>query len=171
MSKTLRPAEEQFILHWGQMGTQWGINRTVAQVHALLYLSEDPLHAEDICDILNIARSNVSTSLKELVGWGIVRKTAILGDKRDHFTSVKDVWELARIIATERKKREIDPTVDLLKACTELAKEDEQMPEGTLERIRAMADFLETGTAAFERIQHLPLSLLKPLIKGGKRPS
>src|SRR5919109_266169 len=104
--KKLIPVAQRFILHWGEMGTRWGINRTVAQIHALLFLSPRPLPAEEIADTLGIARSNVSTSLKELQGWGIVKVVHLLGDRRDHFESLKDVWEMFRIIVEERKKRE-----------------------------------------------------------------
>ncbi len=167
MSNALTKTEEAFILHWGQMGTQWGINRTVAQVHALLYLSEKPLNAEEICEILNVARSNVSTSLKELTGWGIVKKTAILGDKRDHFASVKDVWELARIIAVERKKREIDPTLSVIRECIQEAEQDQETSESTTERLKNMYEFLEVTTAAFDRVSNLPTPLLKGMLKVG----
>jgi DNA-binding transcriptional regulator GbsR (MarR family) len=102
----LSPVQRRFILHWGEMGTKWGVNRTVAQVHALLFISPSPLNAEDIVDALDVARSNVSTSLKELQGWGIVRMVHVPGDRRDHFESLKDVWEMFRIIVDERKKRE-----------------------------------------------------------------
>src|SRR6266566_3783347 len=113
----LTPVQEKFILHWGEMGTRWGINRTVAQIHALLYLSADPLHAEEIARLLSVARSNVSSSLRELQGWGIVRIAHVLGDRRDHFESLKDVWEIFRIVAEERKRREIDPTLRVLREC------------------------------------------------------
>src|SRR5689334_11939787 len=112
--KKLSPVQQKFILHWGEMGTRWGINRTVAQVHALLYISPAPLNADDIVGTLNVARSNVSTSLKELQGWGIVKLVHVIGDKRDHFESLKDVWELFRIVMDERKKREFDPTLRML---------------------------------------------------------
>src|SRR4051794_25409922 len=115
---TLTPIVEKFILHWGEMGTRWGINRTVAQIHALLYLSPKPLHAEEIAETLGVARSNVSTSLKELQSWGIVRLAHVMGDRRDHFESMKDVWEMFRVIMDERKKRECDPTMQLLKELT-----------------------------------------------------
>src|SRR5438445_2537861 len=108
---TLTPIQQKFILHWGEMGTRWGINRTVAQVHALLYISPKPLNAEEIADTLTVARSNVSNSLKELQAWGIVRIVHVMGDRRDHFESLKDVWELFQIILNERKRREIDRTV------------------------------------------------------------
>src|SRR6476660_8537022 len=109
----LSPVQEKFVLHWGEMGTRWGINRTVAQIHALLYLSAEPLHAEEIARLLSVARSNVSSSLRELQGWGIVRIAHVLGDRRDHFESMKDVWEMFRTILDERKKRETDPTLHM----------------------------------------------------------
>src|SRR6204780_4964074 len=102
----LNPIAEKFVLHWGEMGARWGINRTVAQIHALLYLSPRPMHAEEIAATLSVARSNVSNSLRELQGWGIVRVAHVLGDRRDHFESLKDVWEIFRIVAEERKRRE-----------------------------------------------------------------
>src|SRR5262245_15665579 len=98
-STRLTPVQEKFILHWGEMGTRWGINRTVAQIHALLFLSPVPLHAEAIATTLGIARSNVSTSLRELQGWGIVRVTHMLGDRRDHFESLKGGSAMFRLIA------------------------------------------------------------------------
>src|SRR2546428_11232341 len=107
---SLTPVAQKFILHWGEMGTRWGINRTVAQVHALLFLSPHPLPADEIADTLAVARSNVSTSLRELQGWRIVRVVHVLGDRRDHFESIKDVWEIFRIVSEERKRRGIDPT-------------------------------------------------------------
>src|SRR4029077_734317 len=108
---TLTPVAQKFILHWGEMGTRWGINRTVAQVHALLFVAPKPLPADEISTTLAVARSNVSTSLRELQGWGIVRVVHVLGDRRDHFESIKDVWEIFRIVSEERKRREIDPTL------------------------------------------------------------
>src|SRR6266849_697321 len=111
----LSTVQEKFILHWGEMGTRWGINRTVAQIHALLYLSAEPLHAEEIARLLSVARSNVSSSLRELQGWGIVRIAHVLGDRRDHFESLKDVWQMFQIIVEERKRREVDPTIAMLK--------------------------------------------------------
>src|ERR1700733_10736716 len=111
------PVQQKFILHWGEMGTRWGINRTVAQIHALLYMSPRPLHAEEMVEALSVARSNVSTSLKELQGWGIVKMVHVLGDKRDHFESMKDVWEMFRVVLDERKRREIDPTLVMLREC------------------------------------------------------
>src|ERR1051325_7386673 len=129
--KPLSPVQQKFVLHWGEMGTRWGINRTVAQIHALLYISAKPLNAEEIADTLDVARSNVSTSLKELQGWGIVKLVHVLGDKRDHFESMKDVWEMFRIVLDERKKREIDPSLNLLRACIAEAAKDKETDEYT----------------------------------------
>src|SRR5574338_996294 len=120
----ITPAVEKFILHWGEMGTRWGINRTIAQIHALLFIYPRPLHAEDIAETLSVARSNVSNSLRELQSWGIVRVVHVMGDKRDHFESMKDVWEMFRVVLDERKKREIDPTIAMLRECVAEAEKD-----------------------------------------------
>src|SRR5471032_846790 len=114
---TLSPVHQKFILHWGEMGTRWGINRTVAQIHALLYLSPHPLPAEEIAGTLSVARSNVSTSIRELEGWGIVRAVHVLGDRREHYESMRDVWEMFRLVIEQRKRREIDPTREILRKC------------------------------------------------------
>src|ERR671914_2901265 len=134
-SSPLSPVAEKFILHWGEMGTRWGINRTVAQVHALLFLSPQPLHAEEIAATLGVARSHVSNSLRELQGWRIVRVTHMLGDRRDHFESMKDVWEMFRIIVEERKKREVDPTLDMLREVVAEAKNPKAADAHTRERL------------------------------------
>src|SRR3954454_17708138 len=118
----LTPISQRFILHWGEMGARWGINRTVAQIHALLFLSPKPLDAEEIATTLSVARSNVSNSLRELQSWGIVRVAHVMGDRRDHFESMKDVWEMFRLILDERKKRECDPTLALLRESVATAK-------------------------------------------------
>src|SRR6188508_2151553 len=122
--KSLTPVQQRFILHWGEMGVRWGINRTMAQIHALLYLSPDPLAADEICEVLAVARSNVSNSLRELQNWGIVKVVHVMGDRRDHFETMKDVWEMFRQVLDERKKREIDPTVEMLRGCAEEAAKD-----------------------------------------------
>src|SRR6266567_1007501 len=143
----LTPVAQKFILHWGEMGTRWGINRTVAQIHALLFISPKPLNAEDISDTLSVARSNVSTSLKELQGWGIVKLTHVLGDKRDHFESMKHVWEMFRVVLDERKKREIDPTMRMLADCIEQVHKDKATDEHTEKKLRELQDFFATTTA------------------------
>jgi len=121
---TLAPTIQKYILHWGEMGTRWGVNRTVAQIHALLFLTNRPLPAEEIADTLGVARSNVSNSLKELQGWGLVRISHVAGDRRDHFVALQDVWEIFRVIVEERKKREIDPTLAVLRECAAEAEND-----------------------------------------------
>ena len=120
----LSPAVEKYVLHWGEMGTRWGTNRTVAQIHALLYLSPEPMRADEICELLSVARSNVSTSIRELQSYGLVRMVHELGDRRDYFESIYDVWELFRVIIEQRKQRELNPTLTMLRSCAEdLSKE------------------------------------------------
>lgn len=161
----LTPTEQRFVLHWGEMGTRWGINRTVAQVHALLFLSPKPLHAEEIATTLAVARSNVSTSLRELQGWGIVRVVHVLGDRRDHFESVKDVWEIFRIVSEERKRREIDPTLRVLQECVSELKGAGAANAYTRERLEQMLDFLTTTSSLFEELVHMPAPTLKGMAK------
>ena len=163
--KSLSPVQERFILHWGEMGTRWGINRTVAQIHALLYLSPAPLHAEDIARLLSVARSNVSASLRELQGWGIVRIAHVLGDRRDHFESIKDVWEIFRIVSEERKRREIDPTLRVLAECVQEAKSGASEEAYTRERLESMLEFLTAMTGLFEEIIRMPTGALKGVVK------
>ena len=170
----LTAVQQKFVLHWGEMGSRWGINRTVAQVHALLYLAPRPLQAEEIVETLGVARSNVSTSLKELQGWGIVRVVHVLGDRRDHFETLKDVWELFQIILDERKKREIDPTLALLR---ELVAETDPKRAGgaakedplTRERLSELLNFFETMTTWYAQIRSLPQGAVIRFVKmGGK---
>src|SRR5262249_61032321 len=113
----LKDTTQRFVLQWGELGSSWGINRTVAQIHALLFLSPEPLHAEQIAETLSVARSNVSASLKELQGWGIVKRVHRLGDRRDHFEALGGVWEMARVLAGERKRPEVDPTLAAGRPC------------------------------------------------------
>ena len=167
--KTLTAVQGKFILHWGEMGTRWGVNRTVAQVHALLYLSPAPLNADDIVGALAVARSNVSTSLKELQGWGIVRLVHVRGDKRDHFESMKDVWEMARVVMDERKKREFDPTMRVLHECIAEAEQDKATDEYTEERLRELHKFFETTTAWYAHVRRWPTASLLKFMKTGDR--
>src|SRR2546422_2885641 len=158
--KSLSPVQQKFILHWGEMGTRWGINRTVAQIHALLYISEKPLNADDLVTALNVARSNVSTSLKELQGWGIVKLVHILGDKRDHFESMKDPWEMFRAVLDERKRREIDPTLALLRECIAEAEKGRESDRYVEERLKALRDFFETTTSWYAQVRRWPTGAL-----------
>ena len=158
---TLTPVAQKFILHWGEMGTKWGINRTVAQVHALLFLAPKPVPADEIAETLSVARSNVSTSLRELQGWGIVRVVHVLGDRRDHFETSKDAWEIFRIVSEERKRREIDPTLRVLNECVQELKSNPQSDAYTRERLESMLEFLTTMTGLFEEVLRMPVSALK----------
>jgi DNA-binding transcriptional regulator GbsR (MarR family) len=158
---TLTPVAQKFILHWGEMGTKWGINRTVAQVHALLFLSPHPVPADEISATLSVARSNVSTSLRELQGWGIVRVVHVLGDRRDHFETTKDVWEIFRTVSGERKRREIDPTLRVLAECVQELKAGPQGEEYTRERLETMLEFLTTMTGLVEEVLRMPVGALK----------
>lgn len=167
--KTLTPTEQKFILHWGEMGTKWGINRTVAQIHALLYISPNPLNAEEIGETLNVARSNVSNSLKELQSWRIVKLVHVMGDKRDHFEALPDVWETFRTVLEERKKREIDPTLAVLRECVADLKENKDVEKYTEQRLKALTDFFETTTVWYDQIRLWPQSAFVKFVKiGGK---
>jgi len=161
----LSPLEQKFILHWGEMGTRWGINRTVAQIHALLFLSAQALSAEEIAATLSVARSNVSTSLRELQGWGIVRAVPILGDRRQHFESVKDVWELFRIIVQERKKREVDPTIQVVRECVQAAEAAGGSESYIRQRLGELLEFITVMDALFSEFQHLPPNAARKLVK------
>jgi DNA-binding transcriptional regulator GbsR (MarR family) len=161
----LTSIEQRFVLHWGEMGTRWGINRTVAQVHALLFVSPKPLHAEEIATTLSVARSNVSTSLRELQGWGIVRVVHVLGDRRDHFESLKDVWDIFRIVAEERKRREIDPTLRVLQECVGELKKSSEGNAYTRERLEEMLEFLTSTSGLFEELVHMPADALRGMAR------
>jgi DNA-binding transcriptional regulator GbsR (MarR family) len=165
---TLTPLQERFILHWGEMGSRWGVNRTIGQIHALLYLSERPLHAEEISETLNVARSNVSTSLKELLSFGMVRVAHVLGDRRDHFEAQQDIWQVFRTVVEVRRRREIDPTLSMLR--NELLAAPASPDDArTLTRLREVHDFLEVGTAWIAEMQRLePATLMKLLKMGAK---
>src|SRR5262245_20940547 len=157
----MAPAVRKFILHWGEMGTRWGINRTVAQIHALLYLSPEPLPAEEIARLLSVARSNVSSSLRELQGWGIVRIAHVLGDRRDHFESLKDVWKMFQIILEERKRRELAPTIAMLKACEAELQQANPADSYTAGRIAEMTGFFETTTSLYREFNKLPAGAIR----------
>ena len=161
----LTPIQQKFILHWGEMGTRWGINRTVAQIHALLYISPKPLNAEEIAETLAVARSNVSTSLKELQGWGIVKMVHVLGDKRDHFESMKDVWDMFRHVLDERKRREIDPTLAMLRECLAEPRQDDH----TRELLAQLRDFFETTSAWYEHARRWPAGAFLKFAKLGDK--
>jgi DNA-binding transcriptional regulator GbsR (MarR family) len=165
----LTPVMQKYILHWGEMGTRWGVNRTVAQIHALLFLSPEPLHAEDIADILGVARSNVSTSLKELQSWQLVKVIHMMGDRRDHFESRKDLWDMFLIIIEERKRREIDPTLTMLRECVLDSAADKETPKEIKTRIGNMLEFMETLTSWYEQMRTVPKPTLVKLMQMGAK--
>ena len=164
----LTPAVEKYVLHWGEMGTRWGTNRTVAQIQALLYLSPEPMRADEICELLSVARSHVSTSIRELQSYGLVRMTHVLGDRRDYFESIHDVWELFRVIIEQRKQRELNPTLSMLRSCAAEVETESDTDPVTRERIRNMLEFVESTSDWYEQIRDIPTSTLTKLMKLGK---
>ncbi len=158
----------RFVLHWGEMGTRWGVSRTVSQIHALLFLLGRPLHAEEIATVLQVARSNVSTSLRELHNWDLVKVTHLPGDRRDHFETAQDPWELLRVIARERKEREFDPTVVFLRSCVasrEFVRESAQ----TQKRMRDTLALMEALSTWAEQVLAMDNAVLKRLVKLGAK--
>jgi DNA-binding transcriptional regulator GbsR (MarR family) len=165
----LSPTIQKYILHWGEMGARWGVNRTVAQIHALLFLTNQPLNAEQIAETLEVARSNVSNSVKELQSWGLVRITHMPGDRRDHFLALQDVWEIFRVIVEERKKREIDPTLTVLRACAVEAESDPELEHATKVKMEQVLAFMEMLTTTYDDYKHLPPATMQRFLKmGGK---
>lgn len=165
----LAPAVRRFVLHWGDMGSRWGVSRSVAQIHALLFVSERPLAAEEIAETLGIARSNVSTSLKELAGWRLVRKVPVAGDRRDHFEAEGDVFEMAMRIVAERKAREFDPAVDILRTFLEEARGNRNVPLRTWKRLSEMHDVVESVNGWYRQVARLPRDRLEPVLRLGTR--
>jgi DNA-binding transcriptional regulator GbsR (MarR family) len=165
----LSPVAQKFILHWGEMGTRWGINRTVAQIHALLFLSEKPLPADEIARTLSIARSNASNGLRELQNWDIIRIVHVMGDRRDHFESMKDVFAMFRAIARERKKREIEPTLRVLRDCIDESGKAKSAAPYTRDRLTELLNFFEITTTAYEQMENLPTPAVLKLAKLGNK--
>jgi DNA-binding transcriptional regulator GbsR (MarR family) len=164
----LTPVAQRFVLHWGEMGSRWGVNRTVAQIHALLFLMGRPMHAEEITDTLGVARSNVSNSLKELQNWNLVRVVHLLGDRRDHFETMGDVWELFRVVVQERKAREFDPTIQTLRDCLsspEIARE----PSLSRQRIAETLALMETLSSWGDEMLRIDPQTLVKIMKLGAR--
>jgi DNA-binding transcriptional regulator GbsR (MarR family) len=163
----LTDSTRQFILHWGEMGTRWGVNRTVAQVHALLYLSPESLTAEDIAETLSVARSNVSTSLKELQSWDLVQIDSRIGDRRDFFRTSADVWTLFLTVVEQRVQREVIPTLTMLRGCAVQARAEHPSQPAITDRIIAMQVLLEEFHAWYSQIKKLPPASLRSLIRIG----
>ena len=164
----LNPVAQRFVLHWGEMGSKWGVNRTVSQIHALLYLSGKPMPADEIAETLEVARSNVSNSLKELQNWNLIRVVHVMGDRRDHFETSTDVWELFRTVVGERKEREFDPTISLLRDCLaskELAKEEASAQQRIKETLVLMEALSTWGD---QMLKLEPATLMKVMKLGAK---
>lgn len=164
----LLPVTERFVLHWGEMGSRWGVNRTVAQIHALLFISGRPMHADELVDTLGVARSNVSTSLRELQSWKLVRVVHMLGDRRDHFETSGDVWELFRTVVHERRAREFEPTMALLRECLnhpEIGRENVVAKQ----RIGEALALMETLSTWADEMLRLPKDVLVKLLKLGAK--
>lgn len=165
----ITPAIERFILHWGDMGQTWGVNRSVAQIHALLFVAGRPMNAEEIADLLKMARSNVSTSIRDLTMWGLVRRVPILGDRRDFFEAEGDVWEMASKIVAIRKAREIDPAQEVLKSCIEDAAHDPAASPAAVRRLTEMKTLIDLLNDWYEQMNRVPKSQLLPLIRLGSK--
>jgi DNA-binding transcriptional regulator GbsR (MarR family) len=164
----LKPVAKRFVLHWGEMGSTWGVNRTVAQIHALLFIAGRPLNADDITETLEVARSNVSMSLRELSNWNLVKTVHLLGDRREHFETIADVWELFRTVVRERKAREFDPTIDVLRECLkspEFVAED-GVSQARIKETLALMESLSTWAGEMIR---LDAPTLMKLIKMGAK--
>lgn len=164
----LSPLARRFVLHWGEMGAKWGVNRTVAQIHALLFFVGRPLHAEDIADTLTVARSNVSTSLRDLSNWKLVRTVHLQGDRRDHFETSRDVWDLFKTVVSERKGREFDPTIFVLRECVtdpSFGKED----AAAQRRVRDTLVLMESLSVWGEEMLRLDPATLMQVMKLGAR--
>ncbi len=166
-TEPLPPAITRFVLHWGDLGSQWGVNRSVAQIQALLYLAETPMTADDIADALGLARSNVSNSIKELLAWKLIRRTPQMGDRRDHYEAETDLWEMVARIAQGRKEREIDPACAALRASVLEAEQDPRVNAVALKRLRAMLEFTDTINKWYDQMLGVPKSTLATLIKMG----
>jgi len=165
------PVIEKLVLHWGEMGARWGVSRMVAQIHALLYFSPRPLTADEMVEALGVARSHVSNSLKELQSWGVVRVLHVPGDRREHFQSIKEVWQLFEILLDERKRRELDPTLKLLRETQALVNDGALVDNHTRARLQDMREFFEQMDGWFGEVRRLPLASRIKLVKWGARIS
>ena len=168
-TSNMAPAVQHFVLRWGDLGGSWGVNRSVAQIHALLYLAEAPLTAEEIAATLGIARSNVSNSLKELLTWKLIRRVPVLGDRRDHYEAEVDLWEMVARIAQGRKAREIDPAAQALKACVAEAEGDRNVSPVAQRRLSEMLAFVEEVEGWYSGMLQVPRKKQAALLKMGAK--
>jgi DNA-binding transcriptional regulator GbsR (MarR family) len=164
----LPPMHQTFVLHFGEMGSRWGINRTVGQIYALLYLSARPLNADEICEALAFSRSNVSMGLKELDSWNLIRLKHLPGDRRDHFTVPDDIWEIVRTLVEQRRKREIEPTLSMLRDVL-IEKPSGRDEEYAQAKMHEMHDLIEMLTDWHTDMQKLETQRLVNLLKLGSK--
>jgi DNA-binding transcriptional regulator GbsR (MarR family) len=165
----LPEAVQRFVLQWGDLGSQWGVNRSVSQIQALLYLSDKPMTAEDIADQLGLARSNVSNSLRELLSWSLIRRVPLLNDRRDHYEAEADLWEMAARIAAGRKAREIDPALAALRACMAEADKDNTVSKTARTRLKAMLTFTEQVDRFYGQMLAMPRAKRDLILKLGSK--
>jgi DNA-binding transcriptional regulator GbsR (MarR family) len=165
----LSPAIRRFVLHWGDLGGQWGVNRSVAQIHALLLVSEKPMNAEEIAEALGLARSNVSNSIKDLLGWNLVLRAPVLGDRRDYFVAESDMWEMVSRIVEMRKARELDPAKSVLKSCLDDARADPAASPAAVKRLSDIDDLINLLDGWYVQVKDTPKETLIPLIRMGSK--
>lgn len=165
---SLSPLVRSFVSHFGEMGSRWGINRTVGQIYALIYVSEKPIHADEIAESLEFSRSNVSMGLKELQAWRLVHLRHLPGDRREYFDAPADAWEVFRTLAEERRRREIEPTLSMLRNAL---LEEASTPEDrhAQARMKGMHDLIELMTTWFDDVQRLDPATLAQLMKMGAK--
>jgi DNA-binding transcriptional regulator GbsR (MarR family) len=161
----LSASQKRFIQHWGDMGARWGINRTVAQVHALLYVASRPLDAEEIAQTLSIARSNVSTGVRELRDWGLIRVVRGLGDRREKFEALTDLWDMFERILVGRKRRELDPAIEVLRECVAESGQRPAQADVSQERLKELLEFMETMSTLFEQVRSWPKTTVRKAIR------
>ena len=167
----LTTVQREFILHWGEMGSAWGINRATAQIYALLYLSPQPLTADEISETLGVARSTVSMGLRELQNWGLVKAAHVLGDRHDYFAALEDVWEMFRIILRERKRREFDPTLAMLRQSAAALEDSSADDPYFRERLGEMLGFFEAAASIYDQVAQLPINTLVQMAEVGDKVS
>jgi DNA-binding transcriptional regulator GbsR (MarR family) len=165
----LSPVAQRFVLHWGEMGTRWGINRTVAQIHALLYISEKPLTADDFVRILAVSRSNVGNSIKELQGWKLATVVNQFGQRKEYYETSKDVWELFKIVLEGRMQREIQPTRDVLRQCVSELEQAGKEDQYVKKQLTNLAEFVETSTAWVQEVLPMSTPMLKRIVRMGSK--
>ena len=163
MKTTTSEAKSRFLQCWGEMGACWGINKTMAQIHALLMVSEKPLSTDEVMESLQISRGNANMNLRALADWGLVRRAFQKGDRKEYFHSEKDVWKMFCIISRERKKREIEPVISALEECRALAKTGKESAEFR-KMVEALLEFVKTADLLLGKISQQEKSKTLPLL-------